>query len=81
MDRLLTKTLAEIYLEQGHLQEAYLIFKALSEKNPSDAELQSRVRELEERLGSLPPKQQLTLEEKQRTLEKWLANIRDRRTS
>ena len=54
MDRLLTKTLAEIYLEQGHLQEAYSIFKALSEKNPSDTELQGRVRELEGKLGSLP---------------------------
>ena len=81
MDRLLTKTLAEIYLEQGHLQKAYSIFRALSEKNPADTELQGRVRELEERLGSLRPQQQLTPEEKKRTLEKWLANIQNRRTS
>jgi predicted Zn-dependent protease len=84
MDRLLTKTLAEIYLEQGHLQEAYSIFKALSEKNPADTELQDRVRELEAKLGDLSSQQKpagLTLEEQKRTLEKWLANIRDRRTS
>jgi predicted Zn-dependent protease len=83
MDRLLTKTLAEIYLEQGHLEEAYSIFKALSEKNPADTELQGRVRELEAKLGNLPSRQklaELTPEEKKRTLEKWLANIRDRRT-
>lgn len=80
MDRLLTKTLAEIYLEQGHVQEAHSIFKTLSEKNPSDTELQSRVRELEERLGSLRRQQQLTPEERKRTLEKWLANIQNRRT-
>lgn len=83
MDRMLTKTLAEIYLQQGHLQEAYSIFKALSEKNPSDTELQDRVRELEEKLGGLTSQQpaEPSLEKKKRTLEKWLANLRDRRTS
>ena len=33
MDRMTTKTLAEIYLQQGHLQEAYEIFKALAERD------------------------------------------------
>jgi hypothetical protein len=84
MDRLLTKTLAELYFQQGHLQEAHSIFKALSEKNSEDTELQNRVRELEERLGTLPSQGQSAdpeVENKRRTLEKWLANIRDRRTS
>jgi len=84
MDQLLTKTLAEIYLEQGHLEKAYSIFKALSEKNPADTELQNRVRELEEKLEVSPPRQQPpdpALEKKKRTLEKWLTNIQDRRTS
>ena len=83
MDRLLTKTLAEIYLQQGHFQEALSIFQALSEKNPADTELQKRVRELEERLRDLPSRDQpidSALEKKKRTLEKWLENIRDRRT-
>jgi predicted Zn-dependent protease len=44
MDQLLTKTLTEIYLEQGHFEKAYSIFKALSDKNPADSELQSRLR-------------------------------------
>jgi predicted Zn-dependent protease len=84
MDQLLTKTLAEIYLEQGHFEKAYSIFKALSDKNPADTELQSRLRELEEKLGGPPSRQQppdSALERKKRTLEKWLANIQDRRTS
>ena len=83
MDRLYTKTLAEIYLQQGHLENAYSIFKALSEKNPADTELQNRVRELEEKLEGPPsrPPAEPSLEKKKRTLEKWLANIRDRRTS
>jgi predicted Zn-dependent protease len=83
MDRLLTKTLAEIYLQQGHLQEAYVIFKSLSEKNPLDTELQDQVRELEGKLGNLLSQQKpvdLALERKKQTLEKWLGNIRDRRT-
>jgi predicted Zn-dependent protease len=83
MDRLLTKTLAEIYLQQGHLQEAYAIFKSLSEKNPLDTELQDQVRELEGKLGNLLSQQKpvdLALERKKQTLEKWLGNIRDRRT-
>ncbi len=82
MDRLITKTLAEIYLQQGHLQEAYSIFKTLSEKNPADEELQRRVRELEEKLLAVTPQVQRVepaLEKKRRTLERWLTNIRDRR--
>ncbi len=82
MDRLITKTLAEIYLQQGHLEEAYSIFKTLSEKNPADEELQRRVRELEEKLLAVTPQVQPVkpaLEKKRRTLERWLTNIRDRR--
>jgi predicted Zn-dependent protease len=55
MDRLLTKTLAEIYVRQGHLQEAYDIFKALSERDPSDGDLQNRLKELEEKLALSSP--------------------------
>jgi len=82
MDRLTTKTLAEIYLQQGHLQEAYEIYKTLAEKDPFDADIQERLEELREKLDpSLPSgfSYPLSKEEKIHHLEKWLANIRKRR--
>jgi len=84
MDRMATKTLAEIYLRQGHLQEAYEIYKALAEKDPSDPEIQKRLEELREKLHLSPPSNfpyALSRQEKIRNLEKWLANIRKRRPS
>jgi tetratricopeptide (TPR) repeat protein len=77
-----TKTLAEIYLQQGHLQEAYEIYKNLAEKDPFDTEIQDRLEELRERLHASPassPPSSLSREEKIRHLEKWLDNIRKRR--
>jgi hypothetical protein len=55
MDRLVTKTLAEIYLQQGHLEQAYSLFKTLSERDPEDVELRNRLRELEEKVKLLAP--------------------------
>jgi len=56
MDRLVTKTLAEIYLQQGHLEEAYSLFKTLSERDPEDVELKERLEELEEKVRHpVPP--------------------------
>jgi len=82
MEPMTTKTLAEIYLQQGHLQEAYEIYKALAEKDPFDAEIQKRLEELGEKLHPSPPPSfstPLSKEEKLQHLEKWLANIRKRR--
>jgi tetratricopeptide (TPR) repeat protein len=82
MDRLTTKTLAEIYLQQGHLQEAYEIYKTLAERDPFDADIQKRLEELREIMNPSPPSgfsDPLSKEEKIRHLEKWLANIRKRR--
>jgi tetratricopeptide (TPR) repeat protein len=82
MDRLTTKTLAEIYLQQGHLQEAYEIYKTLAERDPFDAGVQERLEELREKLDPSPASSfpaSLSREEKIRHLEKWLANIRKRR--
>ena len=82
MDRMTTKTLAEIYLQQGHLQEAYEIYKTLAKKDPFDAEIQKRLEELREKLYPSPPSSfpyPLSKEEKIQHLEKWLANIRKRR--
>lgn len=84
MDRMVTKTMAELYLQQGHLQEAYEIYKALAEKDPFDLEIQDRVKELKAKLHpSSPPKfsYPLSMEERIRYLEKWLSNIRKRRGS
>jgi predicted Zn-dependent protease len=82
MDKFATKTLAEIYLKQGDLQKAYEIFKALSQKDPSDMEIQKRLKELSEKLTSShapsPPSAQSN-EEKIQILKKWLDNIRERK--
>lgn len=82
MDRLITKTLAEIYLKQGDLRKAYEIFKVLSEQDPSDKEVQTKLIELSERLGVSPPPihpSDRSTEEKIHTLKKVLASIRERR--
>jgi tetratricopeptide (TPR) repeat protein len=82
MDRIVTKTLAEIYMQQGHFEEAYEILKALSGKDPSNMEIKKKLEELSEKLKRLSPltdQSIRTTEEKIRLLEKWLANIRERR--
>jgi hypothetical protein len=82
MDKFTTKTLAEVYIQQGYLQEAYEIFETLAEKDPSDPEIQKRVEELREKLHPSPPSDfpsPLSQEEKIRRLEKWLAYIRKQR--
>ncbi len=84
MDQMATKTLAEIYLQQGHLQEAYEIFKTLAEKDPFDPEIQKKLKELREKLHPSPPFNFFnppSKEERIRHLEKWLDNIRKRRIS
>jgi hypothetical protein len=84
MEPMATKTLAEIYLQQGHLQEAFEIYKALAEKDPFDPEIQKKVKELREKLHLSPPSHfahPLSREERLRHLEKWLANIRKQRGS
>lgn len=82
MDRLITKTLAEIYLKQGDLRKAYEILKILSEQDPSDKEGKEKLIELSERLAlspsSIDPRDRST-EEKIRILKKLLANLRERR--
>ena len=82
MDRMVTKTLAEIYLKQGDLRKAYEIFKVLSEQDPSDKQIQQKLIELSERLGLSPPTLQAsdhTKDERIRVLKKVLTNIRERR--
>jgi thioredoxin-like negative regulator of GroEL len=82
MDRLITKTLAEIYLKQGDLRKAYEILKTLFEQDPSDKEVKEKLIELSERLGLFPPTlhpADHTKEERIHVLKKVLTNIRGRR--
>jgi predicted Zn-dependent protease len=82
VDPVITKTLAEVYLQQGHLQKAYEIFKVLSEKDPSDTEIQKRLKELREKLNPSPASIQepaRSAEERIHILKRWLANIRERK--
>jgi tetratricopeptide (TPR) repeat protein len=82
MDQIMTKTLGEIYMQQGHFEEAYEIFKALSEKDPSNMEIKEKLKELSEKIKRLSPLTDQSIRttgEKIRLLEKWLANIRERR--
>ena len=44
-----TETMAELYLQQGHLDSAVEIYRQLLQQNPSDAPLQARLRALEAR--------------------------------
>ena len=82
MNQVKTKTLAEIYLQQGHLKEAYEIFKELAEKDPSDAEVRMRLDELSERFkspSSPASPSSFSPEERISILKGWLANIRKRK--
>ena len=82
MDQIKTKTMAEIYLRQGHLREAYEIYKALSERDPSDIEIELRLKELSETLNSSPPlidQSPHATNGKVHVLMKWLTNIRRRK--
>jgi hypothetical protein len=84
MEQMFTKTLAEIYLQQGHLEKAYEIYKALAEKDPFDQEVQKKVEELREKLHPSPPPNfsyPPSKEERIHHLEKWLANIQKGRRS
>ncbi len=80
--QIITKTLAELYLKQGHIQEAFEIYQGLAEKDPLDPEIQKRIKELKEHLPP-PPSQDFfpphSKAERIRVLEKWLSNIRRRR--
>ena len=82
MEPMKTKTLAEIYIKQGHLQEAYDILKDLAEKDPSNREIRQRLAELRNRLDVAHPSDLASprsKEEKLQILEGWLSNIQKRR--
>ena len=49
-----TETMAELYLQQGHLDSALDIYRKLLEQRPNDASLLERVRSVEERVFGHP---------------------------
>jgi len=82
MVKIITKTLAEIYLQQGHLEKAYEIYKTLYQKNPFDNEIFQRLNDLEEKLGLQKTTNtpfSRSKQEKIEILRKWLENIKKRR--
>ena len=90
MEPMKTKTLAEIYIKQGHLREAYEILTDLAGKDPSNQELRQSLTELRKRLDvtqpsdpteprSLPRSLPRSNEERLQILEGWLSNIQKRR--
>lgn len=84
MAEIATKTLAEIYFKQGNLKKAYEIYKILSKQDPSDMEIWRKMKELEIELNLPSPSAQPLIRSRQeriKFLEKWLANIRERKRS
>jgi hypothetical protein len=48
----LTRSLAEVYAQQGHVSMALEIYRGLQQSNPSNQEISDRITELEANLGS-----------------------------
>jgi tetratricopeptide (TPR) repeat protein len=51
---IMTETMAELYARQGHAAEALKVYRALAERQPGDAHLRDRIRELEARNAGAP---------------------------
>lgn len=47
-----TKSLAEVYAQQGHIFMALEIYRRVQKRDPSDAQIQNRICELETRLSA-----------------------------
>jgi hypothetical protein len=82
LDKMATKTLADIYLNQGHLREAHEILAILAEQNPLDPEIRKKLDEVTRKLrgqssGDGHGKERIP--EKIQVLERWLTKIRERR--
>jgi len=55
VDPIPTATLAEIYLRQGHLDQAREIYARLVEQAPADQRIRRRLTEIENKLGRSDP--------------------------
>jgi tetratricopeptide (TPR) repeat protein len=49
-----TETMAELYIQQGHLESALEIYRKLVEQRPNEPELADRLRAIEDRLFAAP---------------------------
>lgn len=83
LSEIATPTLAEVYVNQGQIQEAISIYEKVIAQNPEDQASMTRVRELRTMLTAEPPPPEEAVprakQKKQKTiaiLESWLANIR-----
>jgi tetratricopeptide (TPR) repeat protein len=47
-DLVVTETMAELYVRQGHVREAVRVYRELSERDPGDRRLAARLQELED---------------------------------
>lgn len=52
---LVTETMADVYLQQGHIGEALAVYRELVRRKPGDAALRARVAELERRRDAAAP--------------------------
>ena len=50
-----TKSLAEVYAQQGHVSIALEVYRRMQKGNPSDQQIEQRISELESRLRSRRP--------------------------
>jgi tetratricopeptide (TPR) repeat protein len=83
LSEIATPTLAEVYVNQGQIQEAISIYEKVIAQNPEEEASLTRVQELRNMLEAEPPPQVEEVprakQRKQKTiavLESWLANIR-----
>jgi tetratricopeptide (TPR) repeat protein len=52
---LVTETMAELYLQQGHVEDALRVYRALLESRPGDGDLQAKVDQLSAPRSEPPP--------------------------
>jgi tetratricopeptide (TPR) repeat protein len=68
-----TDTLAEIYLKQGHLDRALLVYQDILARDPQNATVREKYESLKNRLGRDRKKE--SRQEVQAKLEKWLGAV------
>lgn len=76
-----SRTLADLYYDQGYLEDARRVYQRLAEANPGDGSLADRLREIADRLAEKPAAAERAgsmREMKVAVLEAWLERVRAR---